>query len=450
MSTVQQGARSLRKTSARTAASSSEQSTRSSSPSRLPVKPRPSGQNSSHVSSLAAKRGSRVTSETSRPTWSNAATTAPTTAAPTRLSRLPPPTTASSSTRRPTSSSTRRPTSAIGVPTSQARQAQGHVRAKSTATALNSPTTLQPLLATGRFLGQRSVSLAVARPPASTRPPPPLGKAGSKAQPLAIAAPPSPSKHAASIAETTRLQAELLQLHLFHRNAAAVNAQWQASAKATLGGRFAQLSNANNAIAQQQRDAMEHGNIMALWRWGTWGQPLDTKIQALDDVVAGIWTLTASSGRLARTVKSFDHWLQGVGCIQEARGSNKMRQLLRNHQALFVSELDAPWKEECVSMLRLLEGWRAQLREIDHTTQAHEPRAHEPHHGTSPQGRASTLHRMLATVRQLLDGTLAELRAMQEIERRALAREDAWLESTNHAQQGGQDKQKAGAIWRVL
>ncbi|PHH63934.1 hypothetical protein CDD81_5153 [Ophiocordyceps australis] len=439
MSAAQQGALSLRKPSTRTAASS-EQSTRSSSPSRLPVKPRPSRHSSIHV----AKSGSRVASEAaSRPTSSTAAA-----AAPTRLSRLPPPATASASTRVAPKA---RPTSAIGVPTTQTRQAQGHVRAKSTATALNSPATLS---ATARSLGQRTLSLAVPRPPAATRPSPPLSKAGShssdknrpaQVQALAIAAPSSPSKPAAGITETTRLQAELLQLHILHRDAAAVNAQWQASAKDKLGSRFAQLSDATKAIAQQQRNAMERDNILALRRWGSCGQPLDTKIQALDDLVGAIWTLTASGGRLARTVKCFDRWLQDVVCIQEARGSNKMRQLLRNHQALFISELDAPWKEECLAMLRLLKGWRAQLAKI-----AHMPQPHESHHGTSPQGQGSSLERMLATVRQLLDGTLAELSAMEDIEQCALAREDAWIESTNNDQEDGQDKQEAGAIWRII
>lgn len=248
-------------------------------------------------------------------------------------------------------------------------------------------------------------------------------------------APPSPSKLPANVAasaETGRLQSELLQLHLLHRDADAVSAEWQASAREKLGERFELLNQESRETAEEERAAREEETVLALRAWGA-GGGLEAKIQGLDAIIAGVWTLAEPGGRYARVVRRFERWLDQVSELQEARRGLGAMHRMGEGQALFVGELDTPWKDELPGLLRRLDGWRRQLAEI----------------GEPPDAADSSLCRVLRGLWESIDGMLEEVRLMEEMEQDALQSEDAWIEATNR-EDDDYDTQQAGAIWRVV
>ncbi|KAG6058592.1 hypothetical protein E4U32_004559 [Claviceps aff. humidiphila group G2b] len=277
--------------------------------------------------------------------------------------------------------------------------------------------------------------------PAKTQAPKPLT--------AAILAPPSPSKLPANIAASaaaSKLQAELLQLHLLHRDAGAVYAEWQASAEDTLRDRFHGLKVGSGEVAERERSALEGENMLALRQWargGAAGRELEGKIQVLDEVVTSLWVLSEPAGRYARLVRRFERFVDRACDAEDARGSS-----LGEGEALdglFVEELDAGWKGEVAMLTRRLEMWKGQFQSIDDFVGS----------GTGitagEGGSASALERMLEGVRGLLQGMLDELYAMEEMEALVLAREEAWIERMNMREEEQQDGEvEAGAIWRVM
>ncbi|KAG6004766.1 hypothetical protein E4U21_000796 [Claviceps maximensis] len=269
----------------------------------------------------------------------------------------------------------------------------------------------------------------------------------------AILAPPSPSKLPANIAayaETSRLQAELLQLHLLHRDAHAVQSQWQASAEETLGSRFRDLCQAGARAAEREATVQEGENMLALKQWALRGakdKNIEDRIQVLDEVVTNLWILSEpAGGRYARLVRRFERFLDRVCDAEAAR-----RQSLQGGEealipagggsldALFIDELDASWKDEVATLTRRLETWKAQFSAVDDFA-------------APDDGSPSALGRMLAGVGQLLRDMLQELYTMGEIEGLALAREEAWIERMNrgHEDEDGGTDRGIGALWRVL
>jgi hypothetical protein len=250
-------------------------------------------------------------------------------------------------------------------------------------------------------------------------------------------APPSPSKLPANVAasaETTRLQTELLQLHLLHRDAAAVDTEWRASAKDKLGERFAQLAAEGRRIDEQEKSELERENVLALRNWGV-GGGLEERIQTLDAAINGAWTLGEPGGRYARVVRRFERWVERMCEIEEARHGDGA--FLQQQDVIFIGELDAAWKDECTGLIRRVDGIKRQLEELGQIPEEDGEEAE------------TSLKRMVDNTRSLVDGMLAELNLMEKIEQEALTREDDWIERMNR-DDDVDDTPRAGAIWRVV
>lgn len=276
--------------------------------------------------------------------------------------------------------------------------------------------------------------------PAKTQAPKPLTSA--------ILRPASPSKLPANIAasaETSRLQAELLQLHLLHRESSAVDAQWRASARGKLGHRFKKLSERSKAVADREAAVVECDNIVALRRWArTGGSGLEAKIQVLDEVFSGLWALSEAGGRYQRAIGRYERWVEQVCDAEEARHDVGQGSTAHGLDSLFVGELDATWKDECAGMARRLESWKGQLAAIDDLDVDM----------SADKGRSdrqmTSLERMLGGAHSLIQDMLTELAVMEDMEQMVLAREDEWTETVNREGDEDIDTKRAGAIWRVL
>ncbi|RYP69236.1 hypothetical protein DL771_006204 [Monosporascus sp. 5C6A] len=380
-----------------------------------------------------------------------------------------------------TTSSGRPRTSTISSSTATAskpRQA-GHSRAKSTVTSLTAATTLRPASTQGSSTTASTStpasnsmipSATSTRPqtrsqthartqsnpsqPAQNRPAfntlqqhySPAKSLAPKPLTSAFLAPPTPSKLPANVAisaETARLQTELLQLSLMHRDAAAVDAEWRASAKQKLGDRFARLAEENARLAQDERERAEGRNAAALARWADVGENgpgkaggvgvgvgvggLGEKVQLLDEVLNGVWSLGEPGGRYARVVRAFEAWAERMADILAAQRSGDVGALVGadGGEVMFLSELDCGWKGECAGLARKLDGWRASLGDL---LGGGGGVLEEP---PDEEGQRSGLARMLEGCRSLVHDMLAELGVMEQIWRDATAAENEWIERMN-------------------
>ncbi|CAJ2510042.1 Uu.00g059420.m01.CDS01 [Anthostomella pinea] len=269
-------------------------------------------------------------------------------------------------------------------------------------------------------------------------------------------APPSPSKlptNVAISAETSRLQAELLQLSLLHRDAGAVDAEWHASARHKLGARFKRLARDEEGVRALEREGVEARGLGALVRWGgggddgrgggknTRGMGLDEKVQILDQVLTGVWTLSEPEGRYQRTGRAFEIWANRMAAILDAQRSGDIDALVQGDEVLFLSELDKTWKRDCAGLVRKLDSWRRALRELGDVEEAGD--------GQQQQQR-SGLARAVGGCRSLVHDMLAELSVMEQIELDATRAEDEWIERMNTELTHDDTQREDVPLWKLL
>ena len=414
----------------------------SQSPSRLPIKPptrsvtstsaRPPSAASSIVSNASIRPSARANigrSTTGGPhrAFSTRQSNSSQSSEPLKQDRSRPPLTTSRHLRNPSASAA-----------SAAPRAPSHTRAKSSSTV---STAAPVLLPPTRGSTEESASRQTLAEPQIKKPFSalqqhfsPVKNLAPKPHPAAFLAPPSPSKLPSNIAisaEISKLQNELLQLHLLHRDAALVDKEWRASAKRKLGDHFQSVVDRNEALIELEIEEMCKINAAAFQNWQSLGTPglrLEEKVQILDEVVNGVWNLGESGGKYARTVRKFERWLGKCQYILEARARNGEEE---DEEILFIEELDASWKDDCLILGRKLESWQCQLRDLE-----------------SPGSRSS-----LATVTDgcgsLIEGMLMELAVMVQIERDAMNMEVQWIKNMNDdIMVDDQSKPAAGAIWR--
>lgn len=234
-------------------------------------------------------------------------------------------------------------------------------------------------------------------------------------------------------AETARLQTELLQLHLLHRDADAVCAAWRESARQKLGDRFHAMAAAEKEIREEEGQVVERRNVAALKNWG--GNELEEKIRLLDVVLTTVWSWNETGGKYARTVRRFERWAEQVAGVIEARGYH----LPPGQEMVFISDLDASWREDCGGLVRKLNEWRDVLV---HDLWVNGVMGEEE--------VSSSLERILGGLRALVEDMLSELALMRAIEREAIVQENEWVQGMNREHEEAGNDTRAGAIWRVV
>lgn len=194
---------------------------------------------------------------------------------------------------------------------------------------------------------------------------------------------------------------------------------------------------------------IERRNTGALQSWGgtssggarTGNTALEEKIQVLDIVLSGLWSLGEPGGKYARVVRRFERWVERTMDVVEARRHKGGLGVLDGDEIMFVGELDSAWKDECAGLVRKLDSWRRQLKDLgdapDDDTEA------------TPSGGRSSLAQILDGCRDMVHDMLAELNIMEQIERDALKQETDWIQKMNR-DEVGDDMPKAGAIWRAF
>jgi hypothetical protein len=206
--------------------------------------------------------------------------------------------------------------------------------------------------------------------------------------------------------------------------------EWRSSAKRKLGSRFQSVVNRNETLVQLEVEETGKINAAALKRWQdirTPGWGLEEKIQVLDDVITGLWNLGNSGGKYGRVVRRFERWLVRCQDVLEARTHDEG---LEDDEVVFLEELDAGWKDDCLTLGRKLESWRDHLKNL----------------GTLDSG--SSLALVIDGCQSLVRGMLMELNVMGQIEKDAMSMEAEWIRSMNDDVFDDKDTPVAGAVWR--
>jgi hypothetical protein len=144
-------------------------------------------------------------------------------------------------------------------------------------------------------------------------------------------------------------------------------------------------------------------------------------------VISGVWNLGDSGGKYGRVVRRFERWF--IRC-QGVLGARAHDEAFEDDEVVFLEELDAGWKDDCLVLSRKLELWRDHLKNL----------------GTLDSG--SSLAVVVDGCRSLVGGMLMEIHVMAEIERDAMSMEAEWIRSMNDDLLDDKDTQVAGAIWR--
>ncbi|ELR06662.1 hypothetical protein VC83_05279 [Pseudogymnoascus destructans] len=342
------------------------------------------------------------------------------------------PTEQSSSTglqRRPSTTSRHARTTSIGSAPSIRPPASKHTR-NTSVTQLSSTTTLRPPSET-----KQAPNPALHRPNFSTLQQhySPAKSIAPKPTTASLLAAPSPSKLPSNVAisaETARLQAELLQLHLLHRDAASVQDQWLDSARNKLGHKFETLVRKHGGLVAQEEAQHGQTNALALKVWADSGMPgcgLEEKIQVLDEVVTGVWRMGESGGKYARIVRRFERWMHTVVDIHQRR---ERGHLLDGDEVMFIEDIDGSWSDDCRVQARKLEEWRDKLADLGKVEVK------------------SSLATAVEGYTTLVRGMLEELDTMRRIEKEVMMSEQVWIkEMISDAGDEEDVPVRSGAAW---
>lgn len=194
-------------------------------------------------------------------------------------------------------------------------------------------------------------------------------------------------------------------------------------------------------MCAEERAGTEARNVAALLRWGTGGaMGLEEKIQALDQVLDGVWAFSEPAGRYSKVVDGFECWASRMADIMTARKSGKVEDLVNGPETLFVSDLDTEWKDGCAGLVRKLGGWKGILDEIG------------PAPSEDDGSQKSSLSRILGDCASMVDDMLAELELMQEIEQEARRAEDQWIEKMNDELKIGDHEtmDNEAPLWKLI
>ncbi|KAL2124120.1 hypothetical protein VTJ04DRAFT_485 [Mycothermus thermophilus] len=344
------------------------------------------------------------------------------------------------------------------------------------------------------------------KPPSTPRP----STTSSTASPFKPPPPQtSPSKGSATTASSsasisadiTRLQTELLHLHLLHSTSIPTRLQWEDSARSVLESKFRSVAALNRQVEEEEAAVVEARGIWAIYQaFGSLGRGggeggMDERVAMLDDVLSGLWAMigfeavsngsngarndggvsaSGLGGRYGWLVATFERWLAKVEAVLIRR---RELDLTRPTAAsvkynddddeeeggggggLFTPPLPPNWHDESASLQRRLNDWSRKLDELGEVPDLPPhlaPPSSSSHHQDA-QHHAPPLQRVLAACRTLVKNMLAELDEMDKVQKAVGEDERRWVSDVNRALAreeergfagGRRSERGAGAIWR--
>lgn len=214
-------------------------------------------------------------------------------------------------------------------------------------------------------------------------------------------------------ADVFHLQMELAQLHLLHRSAAPVQAQWEQSARESFQHRFDALCERHvelKEIAHQQQTLI---NQIALVQWSQSrsGAQIAEKVQLLSRNVSDVCNLLDAEGKYTRILEIFESWFTQA---LDIRGQREAKTTKAERGLSFNEGIGDGWKAETMVLERELTYCLRDLKGFGNVRQT------------------SSLGRILSLYGKMVVSLLEELDIIQWIENEIMVQETSWVESTIH------------------
>lgn len=244
-------------------------------------------------------------------------------------------------------------------------------------------------------------------------------------------APPSPSKLPANVviaSDIAKLQAELLQLHLLHRDSHKVGRAYEESAQKQLEDLLRTLDKQDNLLRVEESARYRRRALIALRNWegvSTSKDDLTDKIQALDSVVAEVILLNEPSSSFQNCIRIFENYMVHVQEIREHRTQGELQEI---DTYLF----DESWASECRNLL--------QSAIITCTTAK----------ALGQLNDNSTLARLLSICQTSMDNVVTQIQVMLKMRSEVEASEREWITRmcNEDSDDDGSRGREVGSAWR--
>jgi hypothetical protein len=212
------------------------------------------------------------------------------------------------------------------------------------------------------------------------------------------------------LAQTSRLQDELLQLQMIHDSSHFQQKNYLENTMQKFRVQFAALSRDHRALTAQEHTYYRKSNRVALQQWVSEGDLHDYgKMQTLAQCVQDVSTLTAPDGKLCMAIEQFETWFERMILTSSSRSSGTT--LLEYHDIL-VSPLGQEW-HDLVAVLH---------RKLDHCSQLLN------NLGSAREG--SGLAMVLDAHKLFVDNLRQELVYSSAIEEVTLQQEQIWIDES--------------------
>lgn len=219
-------------------------------------------------------------------------------------------------------------------------------------------------------------------------------------------------------------QVELIQLSLLHQSSGQVLAEYEASARRSLGKRHAKLRKNYESIRAHEQQHQRQTNLSAIESWCPDQALLAEHLQTVNRVVTTLQTHTDPGSRYSELAETFDSW------------AGKAEASLFDDQpaATFIEALPESWRSAHTSLALKL---RSIQRDLDTLP---------PVPPASSSESPSSLEIILDNCSSLVDDMLKSLEVMTKLQKEVLqrgkARIDEQINALISANQSAQDVEK--------
>ncbi|KAL8792940.1 MAG: hypothetical protein Q9195_004437 [Heterodermia aff. obscurata] len=209
-------------------------------------------------------------------------------------------------------------------------------------------------------------------------------------------------------AETASLQAELVRLHLLHRESAAVQRAWNESAQSHLQMQFHKISKQNDHVKELTSHLRLLTNYPALadWSRGVSNVEFAEKLRILSVGILEITNFVSPQSRYNDVLKSFQTWF---GCTTRILELREAANGDTANRVEFIEDLGDAFRSEVAGMERKLAIMSRELNKLER------PRD------------SSTLDRVLRLLSCATSSLLEELEAISAVADTVMVFEAAWI-----------------------
>ena len=236
-------------------------------------------------------------------------------------------------------------------------------------------------------------------------------KKTTKAPTASFFAPPSSKQHHddTCLGEIGHLQMELAQLHLLHRNASTIQAQWEKSAERNLQCRFENLSKQHLELKEIacESQALINQSALLLWCQNLSDVQIAEKVQLLSWCFVETGGMLDSQSRYSRIISLFAAWSDRASQIRVAR-DHSIHGFSLNLD--FIESIGDSWTTELVTLNKKLSSISRELESL----------------GEVP--KESSVSRVLVVLKSIVSNLMVELEVIRSIEDEIMTQEISWVQ----------------------